>query len=164
MTQNLAEIASSERRQNPSLPNCHFGFPSFRAVNYGLTIIGHYGKTGLAKLTLSAEDSARRKPGKGGRVLTIDHRIAADLRQLFGAGAGTRRSVAEIARAQQGRSVYASRVAAREVAFDLMWGYEASGLVDDSPGPRGGAGWQLSTKGAALIAQSLTANLPDRTL
>jgi hypothetical protein len=36
-----------------------------------------------------------------------------------------------------------------------MWGYEASGLVDDSPGPRGGAGWRLSVKGAALIARML---------
>ena len=43
-----------------------------------------------------------------------------------------------------------------------MWGYEASGLVDDSPGPRGGAGWRLSAKGAALIAQSLSAEMPDR--
>lgn len=43
-----------------------------------------------------------------------------------------------------------------------MWGYEANGLVDDSPGPRGGAGWRLSTKGAALIAQSLSADTPAR--
>ena len=43
-----------------------------------------------------------------------------------------------------------------------MWGYEASGLVDDSPGPRGGAGWRLSTKGAALVAQSLSVDAPGR--
>lgn len=108
----------------------------------------------------SAENSARRKPGKGGRVLTIDHRIAADLRQLFGADAGTRRSAAAIARELGQRSVRTNRVSAREAAFDLMWGYEASGLVDDSPGPRGGAGWRLSAKGAALIAQSLSADMP----
>lgn len=104
------------------------------------------------------ENSADRKPRKGGRVLTIDHRIAADLRQLFGADVGTRRSAAAIARELQGRSVYSNPVAAREAAFDLMWAYEASGLVDDSPGPRGGAGWRLSSKGAALVARSLSAS------
>lgn len=87
--------------------------------------------------------------------MTIDHRIAADLRQIFGAGAGTRRTAAAIARELGQRSVRTNRVSAREAVFDLMWGYEASGLVDDSPGPRGGAGWRLSTKGAALIARSL---------
>ena len=40
-----------------------------------------------------------------------------------------------------------------------MWDYEARALVEDSPGPRGGAGWSLSTKGAALIARSTAA--PD---
>ena len=92
--------------------------------------------------------------------MTIDHRIAADLRQIFGADVGARRSAAAIARALNQRSVAANRVSAREAAFDLMWDYEARGLVDDSPGPRGGAGWQLSTKGAALVAQSLSADVP----
>ena len=86
--------------------------------------------------------------------MTNDHRIAADLRQLFGADAGARRSAAAIARELQGRSVYSGRAGARDAAFDLMWGYEASGLVDGSPGPRGGAGWRLSAQGAALIAKS----------
>lgn len=94
--------------------------------------------------------------------MTNDHRIAADLRQLFGTDAGTRRSAAAIARVLNQRSVTANRVTARDAAFDLMWVYEARGLVDDSPGPRGGAGWRLSTKGAALIAQSLSAALPGR--
>ena len=87
--------------------------------------------------------------------LTIDHRIAADLRQFFGAHVGTRRTAAAIAREPGQRSVRTNRASAREAAFDLMWGYEASGLVDDSPGPRGGAGWRLSAKGAALIARML---------
>lgn len=124
-------------------------------MKHRLSIIGHYGKTGLAKSAPSAANSARRKPGKGGRVLTIDHRIAADLRQLFGADPGSRRSAAAIARELGQRSVRTNRASAREAAFDLMWGYEASGLVDDSPGPRGGAGWRLSAKGAALIARML---------
>ena len=124
-------------------------------MKHRLSIIGHYGKTALAKIARSAENPAHRKPQKGGRVLTNDDRVAADLRQLFGADVGTRRSAAEIARELLGRSVYTNRVAAREAAFDLMWGYEASGLVDDSPGPRGGAGWRLSAKGAALIARML---------
>ena len=96
--------------------------------------------------------------------MTIDHRIAADLRQLFGVGvdAGARRSAAAIARTLNGRRVAANRVSAREAAFDLMWDYEARGLVDDSPGPRGGAGWRLSTKGAALIAGTLSPTMPAR--
>jgi hypothetical protein len=88
--------------------------------------------------------------------MMIDHRSAADLRQLFGTDAGTRRSAAAIARTLNGRSVTANRVSAREAAFDLMWAYEARGLVDDCPGPRGGAGWCLSIEGAALIARSLS--------
>jgi hypothetical protein len=94
--------------------------------------------------------------------MTNHHRIAADLRQLFGVDAGTRRSAAAIARELGQRSARTNRVSAREAAFDLMWGYEASGLVDDSPGPRGGAGWRLSAKGAALIEQSLSADTADR--
>lgn len=94
--------------------------------------------------------------------MTNDHRIAADLRQLFGVDAGARRSAAAIARTLGERSVAANRVSAREAAFDLMWDYEARGLVDDCPGPRGGAGWSLSTKGAALVAQSISATLPAR--
>ncbi len=69
--------------------------------------------------------------------MTNNHRIAVDLRDLFG-------------------------VSARDPTFDLMWDYEARGLVDDSPGPRGGAGWSLSSKGAALIAGTLTPTLPVR--
>lgn len=92
--------------------------------------------------------------------MTNDHRIAADLRRFFGGEAGMRLAVAEVARTIHENSVYVNRADAREAAFDLMWGYEASGLVDDSPGPRGGAGWQLSTKGAALVAQSLSADVP----
>lgn len=94
--------------------------------------------------------------------MTNNHRIAADLRQLFGVDAGARRSAAAIARALNQRSVAANRVSARDAAFDLMWEYEARGLVDDSPGPRGGAGWRLSTKGAALVAQSLSVDAPGR--
>lgn len=91
--------------------------------------------------------------------MTNDHRIADELRELFGVDAGVRLSAAAIARALQRRTVYANRVTAREAAFDLMWDYEARGLVDDCPGPRGGAGWSLSAKGAALIARSTAA--PD---
>ena len=86
--------------------------------------------------------------------------IAAELRALFGGDAGTRRSAAAIARVLNQRSVTANRVTARDAAFDLMWAYEARGLVDDSPGPRGGAGWRLSTKGATLIAKMHSAS-PD---
>ena len=92
--------------------------------------------------------------------MTNIHRIAADLRQLFGVDAGARRSAAAIARVLNQRSVTANRVTARDAAFDLMWAYEARGLVDDSPGPRGGAGWRLSTKGATLIAKMHSAS-PD---
>ena len=88
--------------------------------------------------------------------MTNHHRIAAELRELFGVDAGARRSAAAIARTLGERSVAANRISAREAAFDLMWAYEARGLVDDSPGPRGGAGWCLSDKGAALIAGTLT--------
>jgi hypothetical protein len=94
--------------------------------------------------------------------MTNDHRIAADLRQLFGVNAGARRTTAAIARALNQRSVAANRISARDVAFDLMWDYEARGLIDDSPDPRGGAGWQLSTKGGALVAQSISTNVPGR--
>lgn len=86
--------------------------------------------------------------------MTNDHRIAAELRQIFGVEAGGRMSAAAVTRQLQRRTIYANRVTAREAAFDLMWDFEAGGLVDDSPGPRGGAGWSLSTKGAALIARS----------
>ena len=68
--------------------------------------------------------------------------------------------LAAIARVLNQRSVTANRVTARDAAFDLMWAYEARGLVDDSPGPRGGAGWRLSTKGATLIAKMHSAS-PD---
>lgn len=94
--------------------------------------------------------------------MTNDHRIAADLRRFFGGEAGTRLAVAEVARSIHENSVYVNRVGAREAAFDLMWSFEADGFVDNSPGPRGGAGWRLSAKGAALIAQSLSADLPGR--
>lgn len=94
--------------------------------------------------------------------MTNDHRIAAELRQFFGADAGARLTAAAIAQQLQRRTVTANRVTAREAAFDLMWNYEARGLVDDSPGPRGGAGWSLSAKGAALIARSTVAPDPVR--
>lgn len=73
-------------------------------------------------------------------------------------------SVADVARRLQARSVYSNRVTAREAAFDLMWDFEARGLVDDSPGPRGGAGWALSVSGAALIAQAWANGAPDPAL
>ncbi len=92
--------------------------------------------------------------------MTIDRRIAAELRELFGADVGARRSAAAIARALGARSVATNRESAREAAYDLMWDYEARGLVDDSPGPRGGAGWRLSAKGAALVAQCFSAAVP----
>lgn len=91
--------------------------------------------------------------------MTNDHRIAAELRGLFGVAAGARLTAAAIAQQLQRRTVYAYCATAREAAFDLMWNYEACGLVDDCPGPRGGAGWSLSAKGAALIARSTVA--PD---
>lgn len=94
--------------------------------------------------------------------MTNDHRIAAELRRLFGVEAGLRRSAAEIARRLQKRSVYSNRAGAREAAFDLMWDDEARGLVDDSPGLRGGAGWRLSVQGAALIARVRSADVPVR--
>ncbi len=59
------------------------------------------------------------------------------------------------------RSVTANRVTARDAAFDLMWDYESRGLVDDRPGPRGGAGWALSAEGAALIARSSLTPVAD---
>lgn len=92
--------------------------------------------------------------------MTNDHRIAAELQQLFGVEAGVRVAAATIARELQRRTVYANRVSAREAAFDVMWDYEARGLVEDSPGPRGGAGWRLSVKGAALIATLRSADVP----
>lgn len=112
-------------------------------------------------MRLSVENSARSQRQKGADALTNEQRIAADLRQLFGADAGARLSAADAARAVQARSVQSNRVTAREAAFDLMWSYEARGLVDDSPGPRGGAGWSLSAEGAALIALSLSPNVHD---
>lgn len=93
--------------------------------------------------------------------MTNDHRIAAELRELFGVEAGARLSAAAVAQHLQRRTVTANRVTAREAAFNLMWDYEAVGLVDDSPGPRRGAGWSLSTKGAALIARSRSPGAPD---
>ena len=94
--------------------------------------------------------------------MTKDHRIAAELRELFGVKTGLRMSAAAIARNLRRRSVYSNRVTAREAVFDLMWAYEARGLVDDSPGPRGGAGWRLSAKGAALIAGLQSVDGPGR--
>jgi len=81
-----------------------------------------------------------------------DHRIAVRLQKLFGHDVGTRRSSGDVAGAVFQRSVFVNRQAARDEAFDLMWDYESRGLVENSPGPRGGAGWTLSEKGAALIA------------
>ncbi|MGE6695018.1 hypothetical protein [Sphingobium yanoikuyae] len=80
-----------------------------------------------------------------------NHRVATDLRNLFGSQAGSRRTLAEISRDLYKRSVLTNRQAARDGAFDLMWDYEARGYVENSPGPRGGAGWKLSTKGAVLV-------------
>lgn len=94
--------------------------------------------------------------------MTNNHRIAADLRELLGVDVGARRSAAAIARALNQRSVAANRVSAREAAFDLMWDYEACRLVDDSPGPRGGAGRCLSDKRAAHVAQSFSGDTADR--
>lgn len=85
--------------------------------------------------------------------MTSNQRIAADLLDLFGTEAGTRLTAAEVAHNLYHRSVYVNRQSARDGAFDLMWDYEARGLVEDSPGKRGGAGWKLSTKGAALISR-----------
>ena len=59
------------------------------------------------------------------------------------------------------KSLEPNRVNARDAAFDLMWDYESRGLVDDRPGPRGGAGWALSAKGAALIARSSLTPVAD---
>lgn len=53
--------------------------------------------------------------------MTIDRRIAAELRELFGADVGARRSTAAIARALGARSVATNRESAREAAYDLMW-------------------------------------------
>jgi hypothetical protein len=78
--------------------------------------------------------------------MTINRRIATELREVFGANAGA-------------RSVATHRASARDAAYDLMWDYEARGLIDDSPGPRGGAGWRLNAKGAALVAQCFSADV-----
>jgi hypothetical protein len=80
-----------------------------------------------------------------------NHRIAADLRNIFGAELDAQMTVAAIARQLCERSVYTNRVSAKAAAYDLMWDYEARGLVEDNPGPRGGAGWRLSPDGIALI-------------
>lgn len=82
-------------------------------------------------------------------------RVAADLRNLFGPEAGARRAWADIARDLYKRRAYINRIDARERAFAVMWDYEAKGLVVNSPGPRGGAGWALSMKGAALIEECM---------
>lgn len=82
-----------------------------------------------------------------------DARRAAELRNLFGAAAATRLSAAAVTRAIGSRSVYTKRSAAREAAFDLMWRFEADGYVKASPGPRDGAGWSLTERGAALVRQ-----------
>lgn len=94
--------------------------------------------------------------------MTNDRRIAADLRRFFGVEAGTRLAIADVARTIHQNSVYSNRAGAREAAFEIMWEFEAGGLVDDSPGPRGGAGWSLSTKGAALIARSRSNSEAER--
>lgn len=88
--------------------------------------------------------------------MASNHRIAVDLQDLFGSEAGTRRTAAQIARELYRRSVYTNRAASHAGAFDLMWEYEARGLVENSPGLRGGAGWKLSAKGAALITRTLS--------
>lgn len=80
-----------------------------------------------------------------------NHRVATDLRNLFGSQSGARLTLAEIARDLYKRSVLTNRHSARDGAFDLMWDYEVRGYVENSPGPRGGAGWKLSAKGAALV-------------
>lgn len=81
------------------------------------------------------------------------HRIASELRNLFGANPTTRLTAADIANDLYARSPFANRVSAREAAFALIWDYEARGLVENRPGPRGGAGWVLTPKGAALVAR-----------
>ncbi|XOK15610.1 hypothetical protein ACI6PO_28085 (plasmid) [Agrobacterium tumefaciens] len=83
------------------------------------------------------------------------HRIAADLRNLFGPEAGTRRALADIASDLYKSSPFINRIDARERAFALMWDYEAKGFVVNSPGSRGGAGWALSMNGAALIEECM---------
>ncbi len=79
------------------------------------------------------------------------HRIAAELHNLFGGDRARRLSAADVAQDLHARSPYVNRVAAKEAAYALMWDYEALGLVEDRPGPRGGAGWGLTVKGAALL-------------
>lgn len=90
-------------------------------------------------------------------LMMNNRRVAAELRDLFGSEPLKRMTLAEVAANLYERSVYTNRTAARNSAFDLMWDYEARGLVENSPGPRGGAGWKLSATGAALMeAQSST--------
>ncbi|QPB24333.1 hypothetical protein [Rhizobium sp. 007] len=61
----------------------------------------------------------------------------------------------DLARDIYKRSASINRIDARERAFAAMWDYEAKGFVVNSPGSRGGAGWALSMKGAALIKECM---------
>lgn len=81
---------------------------------------------------------------------------AIELHNLFGGDASSRLTVGEVAQALYARTVYTNRVSAREAAFAVMWDYEEQGLVESRPGPRGGAGWTLTPRGAALLSGSLS--------
>jgi hypothetical protein len=78
-------------------------------------------------------------------------RIAAELHNLFGDDLDSRLSAAKVANNLCARSPLVNRASATEAAFARMWDYEASGLVENCPGPRGGAGWKLTSKGTALL-------------
>lgn len=78
-------------------------------------------------------------------------RIAGELRRYFGSEAGVRLTTAEIGRELPAASRW-SRPVEREAVEFLVGRFKASGYVVDAPGPRGGRGWALSDRGAALIA------------
>lgn len=78
-------------------------------------------------------------------------RIAAELRRYFGADAGVRLTATEIGRVLPAASRW-SRLAERKAVYMVVQRFKARGYIVEVPGPRGGEGWALSDRGAALVA------------
>ena len=86
---------------------------------------------------------SKRRPSKAA------YRQASRLFLYLGAVAGERRSAADVARELP--TLDQRTPMTKHLVQDLMDEFMAAGLAEAAPGPRGGKGWCLSEKGAALI-------------
>ena len=94
------------------------------------------------------------------RLSREERERASSLRQCLGVEVGVRRSAAQIGEQLPAYDRKNGRTG--ELVSKITSRFVAEGLAELAPGPRGGAGWSLTTKGKALIDRaSVTESFED---